>query len=67
MTRPTDKQLWDKIEKTIELGSYDLNGIVAYAQLRALERLADNVHVLNATLSVIRADLVKFAGEGNKE
>lgn len=65
MNRPTDKQLMDAIERYFrrtkegELTSDNLSELLAYAQLRALERLADNVHILNDTLSVIRADLVK--------
>lgn len=70
MKRPTDKQLFDAIEDRLslkpshEFSSFDsfalsTEALTAYAHLRALERLADNVHVLNDTLSVIRADLVK--------
>ena len=61
--RPTDKELMDSILDRLSLSagaSGTVNAdLIAYAQLRALDRLADNVHVLNETLSVIRADLVK--------
>lgn len=67
MKRPTDKQLFDAIEDRLslkpshEFSSFDsfalsTGALTAYAQLRALERLADNVFNLTATLAVIRAD-----------
>ena len=64
MKRLTDKELKDAIEKGFEpwLMPFEpekLSILIAYAQLRALERLADNVFNLEQTLAVIRADLVK--------
>lgn len=61
MKRLTDKELMDAIEASLSQHPFQTTAdlIVAYAQLRALDRLADNVHVLNETLSVILADLVK--------
>ena len=61
MKRLTDKELKDAIERGFEpwLQPFEpekLSILIAYAQLRALERLADNVEQV---LAVIRADLVK--------
>jgi hypothetical protein len=66
MKRPTDKELMDAILDRLSLSagtSGTVNAdLIAYAQLRALERLADNVFNLEQTLAVIRADM---AGEGS--
>jgi hypothetical protein len=63
MKRLTDKELRDAIEARLGPGSQTeeryVETLIAYAQLRALERLADNVFNLEQTLAVIRGDLVK--------
>lgn len=58
MKRLTDKQLHDEIEAMLFTpGAFPgSQGLIAYAQLRALERLADNVFNLERTLAVIRQD-----------
>ena len=64
MRRPTDKQLSDAIEAKMlldpQLGQVniysDVSDMIAYAQHRALERIADNLHEIMEVLAVIRAD-----------
>lgn len=61
----SDKALLDRIEAQfigpLPDGKATLSDLIAYAQLRALERLADNVFNLEQTLAVIRADFVRWA------
>lgn len=56
--RLDDKQLLSMIELALfgPPASTEVSDYILYAQLRALERLADNVFNLTATLAVIRAD-----------
>lgn len=61
MQRPTNKQLFDAIEERVRPMPYveasDPTGaLIAYAQLRAFERIADNLHGIMEVLAVIRDD-----------